>query len=98
MAAIQTGWLSVTRMRTLQLMGMEDPNAWKSYAVLCTLSFLFVAVTNIPLALFPVQLGNVVSNEPDVREWFDRIVSWFGWDIEWMGSMDRLLTPSPSPS
>merc|ERR1719285_839433 len=61
-------------MRTLKLLGMQDPGAAKSYTILCVLSSLVVAIFNIPLILWGKNLATVVSNDPDVQEWFGRIV------------------------
>jgi len=54
LAAIQTGWLSSTSMRTISLLGKRDQGAPKSFALLCGLSGILVFVTNIPL-LVPGQ-------------------------------------------
>ena len=53
-------------MRTLNLMGKLDSGASKSYAILCTLSALLVAVSNVPLLLFSSEIASLVSNDPDV--------------------------------
>ena len=73
-AAIQYGWLTVTRMRTLVLLGARDPDAPKSFTILCVCSFVFIAVQNVPMAIWSTGLGSLVSNNGDVRRWFDRIV------------------------
>jgi len=74
LAAIQQGWMQITMMRTLKLLGKKDPGAAKSYTILCVLSILVITLTNIPLVLWGAELGKVVSNDPDVQGWFSRIV------------------------
>jgi len=74
LAAVQQGWIQTTMMRTLKLLGMRDPGAWKSYAILCVLSEVLVALFNIPLLLWGERLSAVVSNDPDVQGWFKKIV------------------------
>ena len=75
LAAIQRGWLQVTRMRTLKLMGKNDPDgAKRSFAALCFLSFLLVGLTNVPLLLYSKNIGIAVSNDVDVRFWLNKII------------------------
>jgi len=74
LAAVQQGWIEITMMRTLKLLGMRDPGAWKSYTILCLLSELLVALCNIPLLLWGERLSAVVSNDSDVQGWFSKIV------------------------
>merc|ERR1719233_1647069 len=74
LAAIQQGWINVTVMRTLKLLGMRDPNAWKSFTILCILSSLVVAVFNIPMLIWGEKLTTVVSNDPDVQRWFGKVI------------------------
>jgi len=74
LAAVQQGWIQITMMRTLKLLGMRDPGAWKSYTMLCVLSEILVAVFNIPLLLWGERLSAVVSNDSDVQGWFKKIV------------------------
>jgi len=74
LAAIQQGWINVTMMRTLKLLGMRDPDAWKSYTILCVLSEVVVAIFNIPMLIWGEKLTTVVSNDPDVQGWFGKII------------------------
>jgi Na+-driven multidrug efflux pump len=74
LAAVQTGWLQATKMRVLNLMGMMDgTGAWKSYTILCTMSFLMVAVFNCFLFFFSNELVGIVSNDEDVRFWLKQV-------------------------
>ena len=74
LAAVQSGFLQVTKMRTLNLMGKNDvERAKKSYAALCIMCFLLVAITNIPLYFGRNAVGYLLSNDLDVREWFGKI-------------------------
>jgi Na+-driven multidrug efflux pump len=75
LAAVQRGWLQVTRMRTLKLMGNNDAiGAKKAYTAMCVLSFLLVAITNIPLLVWSDDIGVLVSNDVNVQQWLNRIV------------------------
>lgn len=74
LATVQRGWLQVTRMRTIKLMGKNDPHgAKRSFAVLCLLSFILVGITNIPLLLYSKDISLIVSNDASVRIWFNKI-------------------------
>ena len=44
-----------------------------SYAVLCIMCFCLIALTNVPLYFGRDKIGNVLSNDPDVRRWFAKI-------------------------
>jgi len=74
LGSIQTGWIQITMMRSLWLLGMKDPGAGKSYAILCVLSFIVVALCNIPFLVWGENVGRIVSNDPAVQWWFDRIL------------------------
>merc|ERR1712093_165381 len=74
MSAVQNGWINVLRMRVLVLLGKEDPGAGKSFWIINALSFAVVAVTNVPLRLFPRAISNVISNDPEVRGYFEQLV------------------------
>lgn len=69
-ASIQSGWILSTRIRTLTLLGKQDPGAWRSLALLSVMSTLLVALLNVPLLLFPTQVAQIVSNEVEVQQWF----------------------------
>ena len=74
MSAVQSGWINVLGMRVLVLLGKEDPGAGKSFWIIVGLSAAVVAATNVPLLLFPRAISHVISNDPDVREWFEKIL------------------------
>lgn len=74
LSAIQHGWNQITLIRTLKLLGMRDPCAWKSYTILCVLSFLVVTVCNIPLLVSGNSISKVVSNDRNVQKWFEKIM------------------------
>ena len=62
-------------MRTLKLMGKNDPDgAKRAFTALCVLSFLLVGLTNVPLLLYSKDIGIAVSNDVDVRFWLDKII------------------------
>ena len=54
--------------------GAQDAGAPKAFAILCTLSALLVALSNVPLLLWAGKLSAVVSNDPLVRMWFKPLV------------------------
>ena len=74
LAAIQTGWLQATSMRTLGLLGKRDPDAPRAFALLVAFSFAFVAVSSIPLVVWSGSIGPAVSNDLEVQYWFGKIV------------------------
>ena len=61
-------------MRTLVLLGKQDPGTSKSYAILCALSFLLVAAFNLPLLLGASAVARIVSNDLEVQHWFERLI------------------------
>jgi len=73
LASVQSGWISATSMRTLSLMGKEDPGAAKSFALMCFLSFFLVGLSNIPFVLYSGDLAAIVSADPQVQHWFSQI-------------------------
>ena len=73
LAAVQQGWLQTTSMRTLVLLGKVDPGAAKSFTVMCSLSALLVALTNVPLLIWSARLSALVSNDPEVQSYFSQI-------------------------
>jgi len=48
-AAIQNGWITATKVRVMNLMGMQDKGAPKAFVILCLLSGGVVLLTNVPL-------------------------------------------------
>eukprot|EP00658_Telonema_sp_P-2_P028635 TRINITY_DN21906_c0_g1_i2.p1 TRINITY_DN21906_c0_g1~~TRINITY_DN21906_c0_g1_i2.p1 ORF type:complete len:554 (+),score=131.34 TRINITY_DN21906_c0_g1_i2:17-1678(+) len=74
-AATQSGWCAVTSIRTVMLLGRGDGiGAAKAFVIICLLSAVIVAVTNVPLLVWREQLAQVVSNDAEVRYWFEKIV------------------------
>eukprot|EP00457_Paulinella_chromatophora_P004936 gb/GEZN01004949.1/.p1 GENE.gb/GEZN01004949.1/~~gb/GEZN01004949.1/.p1 ORF type:complete len:584 (-),score=60.52 gb/GEZN01004949.1/:76-1827(-) len=74
LAAVQNGWIQVTSMRTIKLLGRADPGAPKSFMILSLLAALVVAATNIPLLVYSDSLSKLISNDPEVAAWFRDIV------------------------
>jgi len=74
LAAFLQGCIPITMIRTVKLLGKQDPGAWKSFTILCILSELVVAVFNVPLLLFGENISTIVSNDPDVQKWFGKII------------------------
>ena len=75
LASIQSGWLNVIQMRTMNLLGKQDPGARKSFFLLCTISFLLVLLTNIPVLIWSDGVAGLVSNKVDVQNVFKQL-SW----------------------
>lgn len=73
LAAVQTGWINSTSMRTLQLLGKQALHAKKSLMAQSLLSFGMIALLNIPLLLFSRGLSGVVSNDAQVQREFEKI-------------------------
>ena len=57
LASIQTGWLNVTTMRTMSLLGKRDAGAGKAFAIMCALSAAMVGLTNIPILIYNKEIG-----------------------------------------
>jgi len=74
MAAAQTGWLSSTSMRSLALLGRQDPGARESFLLFHKLSAFGVAFGNVLLLLFQDQLCRLMSNDEAVRQWLSKIL------------------------
>jgi Na+-driven multidrug efflux pump len=64
------GLANIAGIRTLTLLGKRDPGASRAFAMLCVMSTSLVALLNVPLLLFPDQVAQAVSNEPEVQQWF----------------------------
>eukprot|EP00939_MAST-03C_sp_MAST-3C-sp1_P005287 g5287.t1 len=79
LASVQNGWLSATRIRTLNLLGKQgdDVNpggARRSFLMGCVLSFVIVLVTNCPILIFAKEITNVFSNDSEVRDWLEKLM------------------------
>jgi len=73
-AAVQSGWIDATSMRTLNLLGKVDQGASKSFALLCVLSAVTVAVTNVPILLWQEEISSALTNDEEVCFWLRKIV------------------------
>eukprot|EP00808_Paulinella_micropora_P022150 g11928.t1 len=74
MASIQHGWIQVTSIRTIKLLGKQDPLACRSWGLLTILSCAVVALTNLPLFLCSHSLSRLISNNAEVSDWFRKLV------------------------
>eukprot|EP00808_Paulinella_micropora_P005806 g55091.t1 len=74
MASIQQGWIQVTSIRTIKLLGKQDPLACRSWGLLTSLSCAVVALTNLPLFLCSHSLSRLISNNAEVSDWFRKLV------------------------
>jgi len=74
LAAAQDGWIRTTSMRSLVLLGKQDPGARKAFGLFTLLASAVVAVSNIFLFIFQDGLCKMVSNDEAVREWLGKIV------------------------
>jgi len=73
-AASQTGWIQVCSMRSLVLLGKQDPGAGRAYAILVLLSAGLVAVVNAALVgASALGVLTFVSNDAAVRQAFGTV-------------------------
>mmetsp|Transcript_27716 Transcript_27716/g.67212 ORF Transcript_27716/g.67212 Transcript_27716/m.67212 type:complete len:509 (+) Transcript_27716:178-1704(+) len=75
MAAVQSGWIQATKIRTLSLLGKQDPNAGRSFYLLVFFSFLLVTLSCAPLLALPQQIASIFTNDAAVQQAF-RGVLW----------------------
>ena len=75
MAAMQSGWINSTRMRILNLLGKNDyKSAIKALKLHILLCASVTGIASLLLFIFSSEISQVVSNEPDVQEWFKSLV------------------------
>ncbi|CAE8681841.1 unnamed protein product [Polarella glacialis] len=74
LAAAQDGWIRTTSMRSLVLLGKQDPGARKAFRLFTLLASAVIAVSNVFLFIFQDGLCKMVSNDEAVREWLGKIV------------------------
>lgn len=74
LAAAQDGWIRTTAMRSLQLLGKQDPGARKAFELFNWLSGICVAITNVFLVIFRDELCEFISNDRAVHHWLRDIV------------------------
>ena len=73
-AAVQAGWIQVTSMRTIKLLGNMDAGAPRAFVCHLGFSTLLVAVLNVPLLTMPRQLARLVTNDEKVVRWLQSMV------------------------
>lgn len=73
-AAIQSGWITATKVRVINLMGMQDKGATKAFVILCLFSAGLVLLTNVPLVAASQYIAKCVSNDASVQQWFGKVV------------------------
>jgi len=61
-------------MRTLNLLGKQDPGAAKAYTIFNILALLVVALTNVPFMLCQESIATFVSNDVAVQEWLYKLL------------------------
>merc|ERR1712167_31509 len=74
LAAVQDGWIRVTSMRSLQLLGRQDPGARQAFTLFNWLAAVSVAVSNVFIIVYRKQLCIILSNDATVQEWLEGIV------------------------
>jgi Na+-driven multidrug efflux pump len=74
LAAAQDGWLRTTSMRTLQLLGKNDPGARRAFELFNWLAAASVAISNVFIVVFRKELSQVISNDAEVQQWLADIV------------------------
>lgn len=67
MAAVMSGWIQATKIRTLTLLGKQDADASRSFYLLVCLSFLLVALSCAPLLLLPGPIATAFTNDEQVQ-------------------------------
>jgi len=73
-AAAQTGWIQSTSIRSLALLGKQDPGARKSFIIFSKLSALAVAISSVIFLMVQSSLCSLVSNDEAVRQWLSKIL------------------------
>lgn len=73
LAASQQGWLTSCGMRSVSLLGKEDPGASKAYAMFQCMASSVVALTNVLLFLARHSLCKLLSNDDAVQGWLEQI-------------------------
>ena len=74
LASVQAGWIQSTKVRTLTLLGKQDPGASSSFALLTILSVCLAALTCIPLLTSPDGIARGMTNDPAVQHSFSGII------------------------
>eukprot|EP00931_Biecheleriopsis_adriatica_P095290 TRINITY_DN68924_c0_g1_i1.p1 TRINITY_DN68924_c0_g1~~TRINITY_DN68924_c0_g1_i1.p1 ORF type:complete len:528 (+),score=95.23 TRINITY_DN68924_c0_g1_i1:213-1586(+) len=74
LAAAQDGWLKTTSMRSLVLLGKQDPGAREAFGIFNKLAAGAVLACNVLLLLGEGFLCSLVSNDLAVQQWFHKIV------------------------
>jgi len=74
LAAMQIGWISAITMRSLSLLGSQDPGARKGFWLLFNVASFAVAAINVLLISMQGVLTNVVSNNESARQSFSKIL------------------------
>eukprot|EP00928_Gymnodinium_smaydae_P088252 TRINITY_DN72360_c0_g1_i1.p1 TRINITY_DN72360_c0_g1~~TRINITY_DN72360_c0_g1_i1.p1 ORF type:complete len:567 (+),score=13.35 TRINITY_DN72360_c0_g1_i1:39-1739(+) len=74
LASAQAGWIQSCAIRSLTLLGRQDPGARKAFFIFNQLAALVVAVGNVLIYLIQDEFCGWVSNEAAVKKWFGHIV------------------------
>eukprot|EP00405_Crypthecodinium_cohnii_P013691 CAMPEP_0206453460 /NCGR_PEP_ID=MMETSP0324_2-20121206/20556_1 /ASSEMBLY_ACC=CAM_ASM_000836 /TAXON_ID=2866 /ORGANISM="Crypthecodinium cohnii, Strain Seligo" /LENGTH=528 /DNA_ID=CAMNT_0053923749 /DNA_START=22 /DNA_END=1608 /DNA_ORIENTATION=- len=74
LASAQDGWIRITSMRSLVLLGKRDPGAPKAFTLFTVLATIVVAISNVALLIWKDAFCHLVSNDAAVREWLDKIL------------------------
>merc|ERR1712232_383827 len=73
-ASAQQGWITSTSMRSLELLGKQEPGARKAFWLFHNLSSVIVAVFNVLILLLQGVLCSLVSNDSSVQHWLGQIL------------------------
>lgn len=74
LAAAQAGWLRCCSMRTLVLLGKQEPQAEKAFLIFSVLAAVVVGASNILIFLFRGALCSVITNDASVQKWLSSII------------------------
>ena len=66
LASVQSGWISATSVRTITLLGKRDPGAGKAFGLLVLFSTVLVAISCVPLLVWPEGISSAMTNDGQV--------------------------------
>ena len=74
MTAVQMGWIQITSMRSLVLLGKLDPGAQKAHMLISLLGFSVVALTSLPLLMYPDGITQLLTNDRAVQGYLEPMI------------------------
>lgn len=74
LAAAQSGWISSSSMRSLALLGKQDPGARKAFWLFHHISAVIVLIVNMIVLATQSFLRQILSNDTSVHDWLGKIL------------------------